>query len=311
MASRTSTPAPGGPGGAGRAVRSRLGRLVSEEALGRWVFYIPGVFLVLFYLIPISLTFVWSFFERTMFWMKPAFSFDNYAAFFGTARLDNYITSMGDAGIAVVISFVLGFPIAVFIRRRLPEVAQHRAMLLFILPFMISELIRVFALRPVLGRYGIVNDLLMDIGIISEPISELLFTSTAVIIGQVLSFLPFMVFSGFLALEAVQRYVFEICEDLGASTFSTFKDVIVPLGAPGIFAGAVFIFVNGMGGALIDEILGGAGSVNAGLLVLDALTALNFPLAMAISAIIILTLLILLFIGHKLFNLTRILEPIS
>lgn len=311
MASRTSTPAQGKPEGAARAIRSRLGRLVSEEALGRWVFYIPVVFLVLFYLIPISLTFVWSFFERTMFWMKPAFSFDNYVAFFGTARLDNYITSMGDAGIAVVVSFVLGFPIAVFIRRRLPEVAQHRALLLFILPFMISELIRVFALRPVLGRYGIVNNLLMDIGIISEPISELLFTSTAVIIGQVLSFLPFMVFSGFLALEAVQRYVFEICEDLGASTFSTFKDVIVPLGAPGIFAGAVFIFVNGIGGALIDEILGGAGSVNAGLLVLDALTALNFPLAMAISAIIILTLLILLFIGHKLFNLTRILEPIS
>lgn len=299
------------PGGAAGVVRSRLGRLVSEEALGRWVFHIPAVFLIVFFLVPMSLTVVWSFFKRTMFWMEPAFSFENYAAFFGTARLDNYIASMGDAGIAVAISFALGFPIAVFIRRRLPEVAQHRAILLFILPFMISELIRVFALRPVLGRYGIVNNLLMDLGLITEPISELLFTSTAIVIGQVLSFLPFMVFSGFLALEAVQRYVFEICEDLGAGPFSTFKDVIVPLGAPGIFAGSVFIFVNGMGGALLDEILGGAGAVNAGLMVLDALTALNFPLAMAISAIIVITLLILLFIGHKLFNLTRILEPIS
>ena len=176
---------------------------------------------------------------------------------------------------------------------------------------MISELVRVFAMRPVLGRYGLVNTLLMDIGIISEPIMVILFSPVGVVIGDVMSFLPFMVFAGFLSMEAVERYIFEVCDDLGASAVSTFKDVILPLAAPGIFAGSVFIFVNGLGVALVPTILGGPGAVNAGLIVNQAITALDFPLAMAISAIMIVTLMILLYVGHRLFDLTKILEPIS
>jgi len=120
-----------------------------------------------------------------------------------------------------------------------------------------------------------------------------------------------MVFSGFLAMEAVHRYVFEVCDDLGARPLRTFKDVIVPLAAPGIFAGSVFIFVNGLGTALVPTILGGPGAVNAGLIANQAIVALDFPLAMAISAIMMVTLMVLLYIGHRLFDLTRILEPIS
>jgi ABC-type spermidine/putrescine transport system permease subunit I len=212
---------------------------------------------------------------------------------------------------AVVISFVIGFPIAVFVRRRVPLAAQHRVILLFILPFMISELVRVFAMRPVLGRYGLINNFLMELGVISEPITVILFSPVGVVIGDVLSFLPFMVFAGFLAMEAVQKYVFEVCDDLGAGTVRSFKDVIIPLAAPGIFAGSVFIFVNGLGVALVPTILGGPGAVNAGLIVNQAITALDFPLAMAISAIMILTLMVLLYIGHRLFDLTKVLEPIN
>ena len=120
-----------------------------------------------------------------------------------------------------------------------------------------------------------------------------------------------MVFSGFLAMEAVQRYVFDVCDDLGAGRLHTFKDVVVPLAAPGIFAGSVFILVNGMGVALVPTILGGPGAVNAGLIVNQAIVALDFPLAMAISAIMIATLTLLLYIGHRLFDLTKVLQPIN
>jgi ABC-type spermidine/putrescine transport system permease subunit I len=163
----------------------------------------------------------------------------------------------------------------------------------------------------VLARYGLVNTFLMEVGVISEPISAILFTPLGVIIGEVMSFLPFMVFSGFLAMEAVQRYVFEVCDDLGAGPIRTFRDVILPLAAPGIFAGSVFIFVNGLGVALIPNVLGGPGAVNAGSIVFESIVALDFPLAMAISAIMIATLVLLLYIGHRLFDLTRVLEPIS
>jgi len=286
-------------------------RALGENGLQRWVFYIPAAFMLLFLAVPAALTLVWSFFERTTFWMEPGFTLFAYENFFSSARAENYLYSMLHSGAAVVISFVIGFPIAVFVRRRVPRAAQHRVVLLFILPFMISELVRVFAMRPVLGRYGLINTFLTDIGVISEPISVILFTPLGVIIGDVLSFLPFMVFSGFLAMEAVQRYVFEVCDDLGARPLGTFRDVIIPLAAPGIFAGSVFIFVNGLGTALVPTILGGPGAVNAGLIANQAIVALDFPLAMAISAIMIVTLVLLLYIGHRLFDLTKILEPIS
>lgn len=285
--------------------------MFGERGLQAWAFYLPLVFMLLFFALPMLLTVVWSFFERTQFWMEPGFTLFAYENFFTSARAENYLYSMFHSAIAVVISFAIGFPLAVFVRRRLPQTAQHQVILLFVLPFMISELVRVFALRPVLGRTGPLNSFLMEIGLIDEPISVLLFTPTGVIIGDVLSFLPFMVFSGFLAMEAVQKYIFEVCDDLGAGRLHTFVDVIVPLAAPGIFAGSVFIFVNSLGVALVPTVLGGPGAVNAGLIVNQAIVALDFPLAMAVSAIMMATLILLLYVGHRLFDLTKIIRPIS
>lgn len=293
------------------APRRLWSRLAGESGLQKWVFYLPLIFMVLFFAVPVALTLVWSVFERTQFWMEPGFTLLAYENFFTSARAENYLYSMIHAAAAVVISFVIGFPIAVFVRRRVPQAVQHRVILLFLLPFMISELVRVFAMRPILGRYGIINNFLMDIGLISEPITALLFSPIGVIIGDVISFLPFMVFSGFLAMEAVQRYVFDVCDDLGAGRIATFTDVVVPLAAPGIFAGSVFILVNSMGVALVPTILGGPGAVNAGLIVNQAIVALDFPLAMAISAIMIATLTLLLYVGHRLFDLTKVLQPIN
>jgi len=286
-------------------------RVLGENGIQKWVFYIPVVFMTLFLAVPMALTLVWSVFERTQFWMEPGFTLFAYETFFTSARAENYLFSMLHAAIAVVISFALAFPIAVFVRRRIPTALQHRVVLLFILPFMISELVRVFALRPVLGRNGVINTFLMDIGVISEPITVILFSPVGVVIGDVISFMPFMVFAGFLAMEAVQGYVFEVCEDLGARTLRAFREVIVPLAAPGIFAGSVFIFVNSVGGALVPILLGGPGAVNAGLIVNQAIVAIDFPLAMAISAIMMATLMLLLYIGHRMFDLTKILEPLN
>ena len=276
-----------------------------------FIFKLPIFFMIVFFVIPLLLTVVWSVFERTMFWMEPGFTLFSYENFFFSARLENFVVSMLHSSVSVFFSFLIGFPIAIFIRRRVPKVAQHRVMLLFILPFMVSEIIRIFALRPILSRHGLINNFLMDFNFIDSPISAFVFTPTGVVIGEIVSFLPFMIFSTFLALEAIPNYVFEVCADLGVNRRRMFKDIFLPLAAPGLFAGSVFIFVNGIGIALIPTILGGPGSVNAGLIATQAIIALDFPLAMAVSAIMMFTLMGLLFIGHKLFNLTKLLEPIS
>ena len=123
-----------------------------EARLWEGAIRLPVIFMLVFFALPLALTAVWSVFERTQFWMQPGFTLFAYETFFTSARAENYLFSMIHAAIAVVISFVLGFPIAVFVRRRVATALQHRVVLLFILPFMISELVRVFALRPILDR---------------------------------------------------------------------------------------------------------------------------------------------------------------
>ena len=132
-----------------------LARLFGEDGLGKWALYAPTVFVILFFIVPTALTVVWSFFERTMFWMEPGFTLFSYVNFFTSARFENFLFSMLHSSVSVVVSFIIGFPIAVFVRRHVPTVAQHRVILLFILPFMVSEIIRTFMLRPVLGRNGL------------------------------------------------------------------------------------------------------------------------------------------------------------
>lgn len=303
---------PGTPASRNGSAAGRWWRIVSgERGLQRAAFYIPLAFMMVFLVIPMALTVVWSVFERTNFWMKPAFTLVAYEKFFFSGRFDTFSYSIVYSVIAVAVSFVLGFPIAVFVRRRITGRAQHAVILLFILPFMISELIRTFALRPVLGRTGLINSALMAVGIIDEPISVILYTPLATIIGEVMSFLPFMVFSTFLAMEAVEQYIFEVCDDLGSGPVSLFRDIIVPLAAPGIFAGSLFIFINGIGLAIIPDFLGGPAAANAGIIVLNSIAALDFPLAMAISVVMMALMIGLLYLGHKLFDLTKILEPIK
>jgi ABC-type spermidine/putrescine transport system permease subunit I len=307
------TTAHGGEGAIGPprsdAQRSLWQKLVDDDGPGKLVLWVPLVFMVVFFLVPLALTLVWSVFERTMFWMEPGFTFAAYGDFFYSGRVDSFLNSIKSAAITVAIAFCLGFPIAVFVRRSLPVHAQHQAILLFILPFMISEVIRLFALRPVLGRNGILNDALMSIGLVDEPLSIFLFTPTGVVIGEVLSFLPFMVFCGFLAMEAVPGYVFELCDDIGSGLVATMRRVIIPLAAPGIFAASIFIFVNSLGLFLVPDLLGGPGAANAGTLVVNAIAALDFPLAMAIAAIMVAMMVVLLWIGHRMFDLTKLLEP--
>ena len=109
----------------------------------------------------------------------------------------------------------------------------------------------------------------------------------------------------------MESYVFEVCDDLGASPWRTFRDIVVPLGAPGIFAGSLFIFTNGIGQAIIPDFLGGPGAANGGILVLNAIQAIDFPLAMAISAVMMGMMILLILVGNWLFDLRRILAPIQ
>ena len=169
-------------------------------------------------------------------------------------------------------------------------------MLLVIIPFWTSSLIRSYALIAIIKAKGILNSLLIALGIIHQPLS-ILFTNSAVIIGLVYNLLPFMILPIMTNVERLDNRLIDAARDLGANRFTTFRKVIIPLTMPGIIAGSILVFLPAMTIFYIPDILGGAKSILLGNLIQNQfLIAENWPMGSAISAILTLVLATLILI---------------
>ena len=191
--------------------------------------------------------------------------------------------------------FILGYPFAYIIARM-----QHRfknvLILLVIIPFWTSSLIRSYALIALLKAKGIINSFLIALGLIQQPLS-ILFTDTAVIIGLVYNLLPFMILPLLTNIERLDYRIVDAAHDLGDSRITTFTKILIPLTRPGIIAGSILVFLPAMTLFYIPDILGGAKSILLGNLIQNQfLVAQNWPLGAAVSAMLTLILATLLFI---------------
>lgn len=205
--------------------------------------------------------------------------------------------SMLVAGVTTVISLCLGYPFAYII-----ATATNRfkplLLLLVIIPFWTSSLIRSYAMIAMLKAKGILNSLLLMLGIIHEPLT-ILFTNTAVIMGLVYNLLPFMILPLITNIERLDRRLVDAAHDLGANWLTTFRRVIIPLTLPGILAGSIMVFLPAMTIFYIPDILGGAKSMLLGNLIQNQFfIAENWPMGAAISSMLtaLLALLILFYL---------------
>lgn len=276
------------------AFRKRLPQLQLAPAVG---------LLVVFFVVPLVMTFFWGFWPRTDFWMEPGFTLEAYETFFTSGRLGVYLQSLRLSVIAVVLSLVLGYPVAYYLGRRLSEDVAFGLLFLFVLPFIISSVIRTLSWRFMLGREGIINQSLMAIGLVNEPLDWLLFSEFAVVLGLVTASLPFVIFPVWLSLRTIDESLLEASADLGAHPLTTFRRVTLPLSLPGVFAASIFVFVTAFGETAIPQLLGGSGFSTIGTSITSVLGVLNYPLAAAISSISIATMLVLLGAWAYLFDL--------
>jgi spermidine/putrescine transport system permease protein len=187
---------------------------------------------------------------------------------------------------------------AVYIR--IFEKMQNRwksfLILLVIIPFWTSSLIRSYALIAIIKAKGILNSLLIGFGLIDHPLS-ILFTNSAVIIGLVYNLLPFMILPILTNVERLDDRLIDAARDLGANRFTTFRRVIIPLTMPGIIAGCILVFLPAMTIFYIPDILGGAKSILLGNLIQNQfLIAQNWPTGSAVSAVLTLILATLIVI---------------
>lgn len=262
--------------------------------LRRTLLAVPVAFVFVFLVLPLLFTFLVSFWQRVGLRMRPAFDLSAYAAFFGGVRLVVLERSLVIAAGATAISLLLAYPIAYYLAMKASRRSVRVVLLLITVPFLVNYIIRTFAWTRLLDRNGPINASLQGLGLVSHPVSWLLYSNFAVLVGLITSYMPFMIFPLWLSIMAIDRRLIEASWMLGASPVRSFLRITLPLSLPGLFAAAIFGFVGCFGDNAVPEILGGVGYQLIGNTITGTLDVLNYPLAAAISSVVVLTMLLLL-----------------
>jgi spermidine/putrescine transport system permease protein len=243
-------------GGKGRGWTLRLAGLLTPVT----------IWLGLFFLIPLLLVLTYSFGTSGVYGgITLGFNPGNYLKVFDPLYLEIIVRTFVIAAITTVLCFALGYPLAYFIvfkGRRWRNVL----ILLVMVPFWTSLLIRAYSWVVILSGNGIANKTLQFLGIIDEP-ATLIFTSQAVLMGMVYSYLPFMILPLYVSLEKFDTRLKEAAKDLGASRWDTFWRVTFPLSMPGVIAGSILVFIPSAGEFVIPQLLGGSRTVMTGSLI--------------------------------------------
>ncbi len=278
-----------------------------------FVISLPYVWLVVFFLIPFLFVFKISFSDPVI--GQPPFtplfdwSKDSFSAFLGT--LDNYrfltednlywisyLKSAKIAAISTLFCLLIGYPMAYGIARSEPT-TRNLLLLLVILPFWTSFLLRVYAWMGMLSSYGTINSLLIWIGLIDQPL-KLLYTDFAVYLGIVYTYLPFMILPLYANLEKLDLSLHEAAADLGARPFQVLRDITIPMSMPGIIAGSLLVFIPALGEFVIPSLLGGTDSLMIGrTLYNEFFQNRDWPLASAVATVLLFILVVPMMIFQK------------
>lgn len=213
------------------------------------------------------------------------FTLQNYKDLFNPIFLQIFIKSFYISFLVTATCLILGYPFA-YIMSRLPEKLQNLSLLLLLLPFWTSSVVRSYAMMSLLKAKGLINMVLLSMGIIHTPL-QILFTNVAVAIGLIYNLLPFMILPIYANLERFDISLIEAAKDLGAKYRTIFCKVIIPLSMPGILGGCTLVFLPAMTLFYISDLLGGAKALLLGNLIEDQfLMANNWPRGAATSVLL-------------------------
>ncbi|MBE7380577.1 MAG: ABC transporter permease [Leptolyngbya sp. SIO1E4] len=257
-----------------------------------------AIALSLFLIFPIVLIGVVSFWEFNGYSMTPAFTLDNYIGIFTSdVTLRTYLNTFKFVGLVWLGTLLIGYPVAYFLAFHVPKLRwQVLLFLVCTIPFWTSNIIRMISWIPLLGKEGLVNQLLIGVGLIDQPLAFLLYSDFAVVLGMVHLYIIFMIAPIFNSLMRIDRTLITAAEDMGASGFGVFKEIILPLSAPGIAIGSIFIVTLVMGEFVTVRLMGGGQAASVGKLIQTQIGSLQYPLAAA-NAIVLLAVTMILVIS--------------
>jgi putative spermidine/putrescine transport system permease protein len=249
----------------------------------------PGVlWMLLFLVLPMAMMIYVSFWTQTTFKIEPILTTKSWVAFFTSETyLDALWTTVRVWLIVLVATLIVGYPTALFIGLFIRNRTLQTALLVVcVIPFWTSFLIRVLAWRPMLGTEGAVNILLMKTGVISQPIEALLYTDLSVIIGMTQIYCVFMVGPIAFMLSRIDPTIIEAARDLGAGFWRIFRTIILPLSMPGVVVGAIFVSVMVLGEFATSAALSGRKVNLLGNIIVTQVGSLKWAFAAVVGVVL-------------------------
>lgn len=227
----------------------------------------------------------------------------NFAEFVSNeSYLSIFLLTMRLAAEIAIINTAMGFCVAYAIWRA-PGRAKQALLFASAIPLLMSYVIKIYAVRSMLGYNGLINGTLGALGLIDEPIEALLFNMVSVRITLSIVLLPFAVLPSFVALERIQHSLLSAASDLGATSWQRFRTVVVPMAMPGVALSATFTFVLASGDFLVPELVGGVNGFTFGRLIFTQFgLAFNWPLGAAMSAVLLLIALSVIIVAQRISN---------
>ncbi|BAD39455.1 spermidine/putrescine ABC transporter permease protein [Symbiobacterium thermophilum IAM 14863] len=218
------------------------------------------------------------------------FTLAHYSRLLDPLYLRIFVRSVVQAALATLLSLLLGYPLAYYIARS-PMRRRGRLLLLVVIPFWTNFLVRTYALMVLMRAQGVINSLLMAIGVIDDPL-PLLYNEAAVQVGLVYTLLPLLVLPLYANLEKLDERLLAAAQDLGANPWTAFWSVTWPLSRPGVLVGGMMVFISAFGMYLVPDLMGGARSIMIGNLIQNQfLQARNWPfgaaVALALTAVVL------------------------
>jgi spermidine/putrescine transport system permease protein len=279
-----------------------------QERVRRFWGLFPALAIIgVFMLVPMGIVAVYSFLRANSYGgVFPEFSIAAYRQFFFELDLDDsllfnpaYLYIFGRSILLALVSTVLcmliSFPVAYYMARQ-PENRKNILVMLVTIPFWTNLLIRTYCWILILRDNGVINNTLMGLGVLNQPI-PMLYTNFAILVGLVYTFLPFMILPMYSTLEKLDVKLFEAAHDLYATRWQLLRRVVIPLSMPGIVAGFVLVFIPALGAFVAPDLLGGGKNLMIGSLIqLQFSSSRNWPFGAAASLILLALVLISLMI---------------
>jgi putative spermidine/putrescine transport system permease protein len=255
--------------------------------------------LVLFFVLPIFRVFGLSLFD-------PGFTLQHYLRIFEVqVYLQVLARTLTVAFVVAMCCLVIGYPVA-YLMADLPPRVTNILMIFVLIPLWTSVLVRTYSWMVLLGRQGLLNQLLLYLGVVSEPV-KILYTSSAVILGMVQILLPFMILPLFSNMRGMDRNLIKAARSLGASPVRAFLRVFLPLSTPGIAAGFILVFIISLGFFITPALLGGRKDILISMLIESQVRELlNWGFAAALSLLLFVTTLVILAVFNRFVGLERL-----